>query len=125
MKIPFLTMIILVSLTLSAQAKADTDIVQQKQLELIELQDKNAAEEHERNMENMANASKTHDKGVQLQDEAQKVHERNMKIQDEEEANEARFAKSLSTWESQQRQYQAFLDSLKTFTPPAPRTARP
>ena len=113
MKIPFLTMIILVSLLSSAHAKADTDIVQQKQLELIELQDKNAAEEHDRNMENMANANKTHDRGVQLQNEAQKVHERNIKIQDEEEANEARFAKILSTWESQQRQYQTYLDSLK------------
>jgi hypothetical protein len=122
---PFLVLIIFLSLIFSAKGMADTplsanssatnklDIVEQKQLELIELQEKNAEEEHERNLANMDNAHKTHERGVQLQDEAQKTHERNLKIQDEEEANEARFAKILSTWEHQQQQYQAYLDSLK------------
>jgi len=74
-------------------------IAAQKYVELIQMQ--------------KDDSTKSHERAVHLQDEAQQIHDRNVKIQDEEGSNQARFAKILSTWERQQQQYQAYLDSLK------------
>ena len=105
MKFFLMTMIVL-SLTFTAKGMADTPPpVQSSPVTEQQMLDK-AEVIHERNAQLQAKAR-------QLQDEAQQTHERNVKIQDEEEANQARFAKILATWERQQRQYQAYLDSLK------------
>jgi hypothetical protein len=102
----FLILIIAVSLIFSAKGMADTSQPEQPS-QMTEQQILDKAEiTHERNAQLQAKAH-------QLQDEAQKTHERNIKLLDEEEANQARFAKILSTWERQQQQYQAYLDSLK------------
>jgi hypothetical protein len=102
----FLILTILVSLTFSTKVMADTS-QPEKPSPITEQQILDKAEiTHEQNAQLQAKAH-------QLQAAAEKTHERNVKIQDEEEANQARFVKILSTWERQQQQYQAYLDSLK------------
>jgi hypothetical protein len=98
---------------MSAGATTCKSIGDQKFLEWINQQEKNAADWQKMKLQAQEDDKQSQEKYLKRVERSEADQARAEKILSTQEVQQARFDKILSTWEHQQQQYQQYLDRLK------------